>query len=184
MNLTISLNATGYAVENCLARSLSDSNFLRQAATSYAETCAAEESYEDAWNCFIDNPHGAGHSSVGGSVSSPYLHRESCTCMLTESQQMFDVTMSPSDPLFFLHHSYLDKLWWEWESVNTSTRLTDISGRNYPENAYLLVDSDYIFPLAQLLENSGDPGNVTTLAVYKNNPQGKGKGNNNGNGSK
>ena len=37
---------------------------------------------------------------------------------------------SPGDPIFYLHHTYLDKLWWTWQSRNLSARLTDISGSN------------------------------------------------------
>ena len=43
---------------------------------------------------------------------------------------MLDVSLSPGDPIFWLHHTYLDKLWWEWQSMNLSSRLTDISGPN------------------------------------------------------
>ena len=39
-----------------------------------------------------------------------------------------NLASSPGDPLFYLHHAYIDKLWWEWQSRNLSTRLTDISG--------------------------------------------------------
>lgn len=30
---------------------------------------------------------------------------------------MGDPTYSPGDPGFYLHHSYLDKLWWEWQVI-------------------------------------------------------------------
>jgi len=43
---------------------------------------------------------------------------------------MLDVSLSPGDPTFWLHHTYLDKLWWQWQSLNLSSRLTDISGQN------------------------------------------------------
>ncbi len=43
---------------------------------------------------------------------------------------MLDVSLSPGDPVFWLHHTYLDKLWWQWQSLNLSSRLTDISGPN------------------------------------------------------
>ena len=43
---------------------------------------------------------------------------------------MLDVSLSPGDPVFWLHHTYLDKLWWEWQSLNLSSRLTDLSGPN------------------------------------------------------
>lgn len=31
---------------------------------------------------------------------------------------MGDVRFSPSDPIFWLHHAYCDKLWWDWQVLN------------------------------------------------------------------
>jgi tyrosinase len=47
---------------------------------------------------------------------------------------MLDVSLSPGDPVFWLHHTYLDKLWWQWQSLNLSSRLTDMSGTNIEAN--------------------------------------------------
>jgi len=46
---------------------------------------------------------------------------------------MQDVNLSPGDPIFYLHHTYIDKLWWEWQSEDLGRRLTDISGPNIQE---------------------------------------------------
>lgn len=45
---------------------------------------------------------------------------------------MLNVFSSPGDPIFYLHHTYLDKLWWDWQAQNLSARLVDITGRNTP----------------------------------------------------
>jgi tyrosinase len=42
--------------------------------------------------------------------------------------QMGDLYASPSDPIFFMHHANLDRVWWSWQALNLSARLTDISG--------------------------------------------------------
>ncbi|KAK4186436.1 hypothetical protein QBC35DRAFT_524284 [Podospora australis] len=55
--------------------------------------------------------HGGGHYGVGGNMG-----------------QMGDLYTSPADPIFHLHHANLDRLWWSWQSLNPSARLTDISG--------------------------------------------------------
>lgn len=34
-----------------------------------------------------------------------------------------------SDPLFYLHHANLDRLWWRWQEKDLPTRFLDISGR-------------------------------------------------------
>ncbi|KAK2730298.1 tyrosinase central domain protein, partial [Colletotrichum kahawae] len=55
--------------------------------------------------------HGAGHPGVGGLYGT-----------------LTDTYSSPGDPLFYLHHTNLDRLWWSWQSRDLSTRLSDISG--------------------------------------------------------
>ncbi len=31
---------------------------------------------------------------------------------------MGDIKFSPSDPVFWLHHAYCDKVWWDWQVLN------------------------------------------------------------------
>ena len=45
---------------------------------------------------------------------------------------MVNVQLSPGDPLFWLHHTWLDSLWWKWQSKNLPARLTEMSGPNIP----------------------------------------------------
>lgn len=33
------------------------------------------------------------------------------------------------DPVFFLHHTQLDRLWWKWQQVDPRARLEDYSGK-------------------------------------------------------
>ncbi|KAJ7176749.1 tyrosinase [Mycena filopes] len=54
--------------------------------------------------------HDAGHNAVGG--------------------EMADNFSSPGDPIFYLHHAFLDKLWWQWVGMNFSSRIEEISGRS------------------------------------------------------
>jgi tyrosinase len=76
---------------------------------------------------------------------------------------------SPGDPLFYLHHTWLDKVWWDWQAKNLSSRLYDISGNNQQlanttlfdvpgGNGGLVGDGNYT-----VTYYTGDPGNTTTL---------------------
>ncbi|KAJ0329305.1 hypothetical protein COL922a_012918 [Colletotrichum nupharicola] len=76
--------------------------------------------------------------------------------------QMQDPVLSPGDPIFFLHHNNLDRLWWEWQSMNLTARLTDISGQNTPSDSFNL-QNNWEAPGANFTNYSGDPANVTTL---------------------
>lgn len=37
---------------------------------------------------------------------------------------------SPGDPLFYLHHTWLDKIWWDWQAKDRANRVKDIGGTN------------------------------------------------------
>ncbi|KAL4411090.1 hypothetical protein CABS03_08431 [Colletotrichum abscissum] len=59
-----------------------------------------------------NGPHGAIHSAVGGDLFPS-------TSPNAES----------TDPLFFLHHVQIDRLWWLWQQADLTNRMLDFSGR-------------------------------------------------------
>lgn len=76
---------------------------------------------------------------------------------------MLEAVASPGDPLFFLHHTNLDRLWWEWQSVNLTARLTDMNGRTVPLDSFLIQNA-VSYPSDAVLHYDGDwPSNVTSL---------------------
>ncbi|PSN62011.1 Di-copper centre-containing protein [Corynespora cassiicola Philippines] len=103
--------------EWCVRRDFVPSIFLE--ATSQ-EALEAAMSHPDfgffSQGTEISN-HAAGHLGVGGLYGT-----------------LTDVWASPGDPLFFLHHANMDRLWWSWQSRNLSERLTDISGPVVPQD--------------------------------------------------
>ncbi|KAF9871307.1 hypothetical protein CkaCkLH20_11228 [Colletotrichum karsti] len=54
-----------------------------------------------------NEPHGAIHQALGGDMIP---------------------STSPNDPLFFLHHVQIDRLWWFWQRNRTVDRTNDFSG--------------------------------------------------------
>lgn len=75
---------------------------------------------------------------------------------------MQNPVLSPGDPVFFLHHTNLDRLWWKWQSANLTARLTDMGGQNVPTAAFNAANG-WEAPGANFTDYSGDPANVTTL---------------------
>ncbi|EPS38932.1 hypothetical protein H072_7312 [Dactylellina haptotyla CBS 200.50] len=63
----------------------------------------------------IPNVHGAGHFGVGGAAGT-----------------FGDVYASPGDPIFYLHHSTLDKMLWTWQKRKLPQRLYDVGGPVVP----------------------------------------------------
>ncbi|RPA85983.1 Di-copper centre-containing protein [Ascobolus immersus RN42] len=97
--------------------------------------------------------HGAGHFGLGGSNGEAYT--------------------SNSDPIFYLHHTNLDRIWWEWQHQNENTRLWDISGSIIPRDRAAFggdysqlpnrdVDLDFAMNLGTL---GGDAAKVTIRQV-------------------
>ncbi|KAK3322763.1 hypothetical protein B0H66DRAFT_602193 [Apodospora peruviana] len=107
LHLKANLSSDNY----CISRNMSACLFSG-ALTENIETCLTTPNFEAARNCIEAKPHIAGHWGVGGTMS--------------------DTLLSPGDPLFYLHHVWLDKIWWEWQSRNLSVRLTEMSGPNIP----------------------------------------------------
>jgi tyrosinase len=42
--------------------------------------------------------------------------------------QMGDPFASPADPIFWMHHANLDRVWWSWQKRDLKKRLKDVSG--------------------------------------------------------
>jgi tyrosinase len=57
------------------------------------------------------NYHGGGHLGVG-----------------SELGEVADIYSSPGDPIFYLHHANMDRLWDKWQRLNFASRKTDIGG--------------------------------------------------------
>ncbi|KAJ3455982.1 hypothetical protein MRS44_017464 [Fusarium solani] len=133
-NLTLHLNATSKNVNECLTREFSPDGF-QNGQQVYIDECLNTTNYVDASNATSSDP-----ISPGTLLWGAY----------------------PGDPLFFLHHTYHDRLWWQWQQDDLENRLTDIGGRNVPYDSFL--ESNGIeYPSDALLLYDGDDGNVTTL---------------------
>ncbi|KAJ6534938.1 tyrosinase, partial [Mycena capillaripes] len=67
--------------------------------------------------------HDGGHNAVDGEMGDRYS--------------------SPGDPLFYLHHAFLDKLWWDWVGMDFSSRAEDMSGRSTVNPPYVEITLDF-----------------------------------------
>ncbi|KAL4803386.1 hypothetical protein BDV18DRAFT_40551 [Aspergillus unguis] len=128
--------------EYCLSRALNQSAFV-WGQRSEVDRCFAMSEYRDAWACYNFNPHSAGHTAVGG--------------------VMVDAAQSNGDPLFYLHHAYIDRLWWQWQQADLPRRLSDMGGPNTPP-LDVLTGAGLGPPGRALTDYNGDEGGETTLA--------------------
>lgn len=51
------------------------------------------------------------------------------------------------DPIFYLHHGQLDRVWWLWQNRDKANRIKDYSGANLNGGNVSLTD---VLPLAGL----------------------------------
>ncbi|KAK2001440.1 Di-copper centre-containing protein [Colletotrichum falcatum] len=127
--------------EQCLAYDLKQDEF-DLISQDIVDACNSLDGYSEFNSCIGGSPHTSGHFAIGGTMD--------------------DVSLSPADPLFFMHHTNLDRLWWEWQSKNTS-RLTDMGGPNVASGSFLASVQPNILPKEAFAPYFGDDGNTTTL---------------------
>ena len=61
----------------------------------------AQPSFVEFWHELENGPHAAVHGSISGDMIS---------------------MCSPNDPIFFLHHAQVDRLWWLWQQADLEVR--------------------------------------------------------------
>lgn len=61
------------------------------------------------------NVHASGHFGVGGALGT-----------------LGNQYNSPGDPLFYLHHGNLDRIFWQWQQKDLHTRLNEVGGPVVP----------------------------------------------------
>ncbi|KAL4911770.1 hypothetical protein BDW62DRAFT_217025 [Aspergillus aurantiobrunneus] len=84
------------------------------------------------------NIHGSGHFGVGGVLGTISNQYE-----------------SPGDPLFYLHHSNLDRILWEWQQQDPTTRLHQVGGPIEPmDYSGKNVTLDFIVNIGALAGNA------------------------------
>ncbi|KAK1752742.1 hypothetical protein QBC47DRAFT_349568 [Echria macrotheca] len=100
----------GYPInDHCIDRQIADGASVL-AAQALLDSCHNTTSFLAFWPCIEGGPHGAGHAGIGAEMLNPIS--------------------SPGDPIFYLHHTWLDRLWAKWQLVDPEVRLKDIGGNN------------------------------------------------------
>ncbi|KAI0196438.1 Di-copper centre-containing protein [Astrocystis sublimbata] len=91
---------------HCLSRAVDESQ-TAQCNKDFTNSCLSMKSYEEFRDCFELGPHGYGHNGIGA--------------------VMAEVSASVGDPIFFMHHLFVDHTFRIWQNANPSRRTT-ISG--------------------------------------------------------
>lgn len=119
----------------CLTRDISPEFAISKLSQCIVDwTLEAEDFYEfdirvqGGVTASTQGYHGGGHLGVGGDIG-----------------EMGDMYSSPGDPIFFMHHTNVDRLWDTWQRMDWPARRNDIGGPDtqyaYPFNFF--GDRDY-----------------------------------------
>ncbi|KAJ4253856.1 hypothetical protein NW762_010251 [Fusarium torreyae] len=100
-------------IPHCLHRRLADGetpdsiNFAKLYNGTNVALVQKKADFATYHDVLEQGPHQAIHSAIAGEMNP---------------------ATSPNDPIFFLHHTQVDRLWWQWQQANPKTRLRDYSG--------------------------------------------------------
>ncbi|KAI5361051.1 Putative tyrosinase copper-binding domain, di-copper centre-containing domain superfamily [Septoria linicola] len=141
-NLTLVFNGDGIAgPPDCLKRRFDPIAFNR-AAQSEIDICLRSPDWAGASGCYENWVHIAGHEGVG--------------------QTMADALLAPGDPIFFLHHANIDRMWWQWQLAGLPRRLSEMGRPNTPGHDFNTANQ-WAQPGPEWTATSGDNGPETTL---------------------
>ncbi|PGH13991.1 hypothetical protein AJ80_06131 [Polytolypa hystricis UAMH7299] len=91
---------------HCLSRAV-DESATSQCNSAYVQTCNSRTTFSTMASCAETGPHAFCHNGIGGAMA--------------------DVSASPSDPIFWMHHTFIDRNFRVWQNVAVSRR-TSIDG--------------------------------------------------------
>ncbi|KAH7412928.1 hypothetical protein BKA64DRAFT_703041 [Cadophora sp. MPI-SDFR-AT-0126] len=112
----------------CFARKFNQTKGLAYRARANVDACYEYcwEDFEASNGCMAYLPHIAGHQATSGVMTA--------------------VDSSPGDPVFYLHHNYIDRLYWQRQQINATDRMFAISGNTTvtePATSWEALTLDY-----------------------------------------
>ncbi|RYP77635.1 hypothetical protein DL771_001003 [Monosporascus sp. 5C6A] len=99
--------------DHCLQRVFNMSVLTEYAAPSIVNHTLAVQGYSLFRPALENNPHRGAHGAIAGDMLLNY---------------------SPNDPIFYLHHCNVDRLWWQWQTADIAARQTEYGGNRYQDD--------------------------------------------------
>lgn len=111
--LAINVGPGSGNTRHCLARNGDDSR-TANTGSAIVDACNSRSSYPDMASCAEGGAHAWGHNGIGSVMQDTYA--------------------SPADPVFFLHHAFIDRNFRIWQNNGGNARVTQISGTDSQGN--------------------------------------------------
>ncbi|KAJ3515550.1 hypothetical protein NLJ89_g1689 [Agrocybe chaxingu] len=135
-NHTLRLGPGTLKTTHCLVRGINAAQDVRLNSKAVAWTLS-HQTFEDFRIQLEGQPfltefrlHDGGHNMIGGDMSNFYS--------------------SPGEPLFYLHHGNVDRIWWQWQQMLPS-RLYEVSGRSTTTPPFRNITLDFIIEMGESL---------------------------------
>jgi len=126
--MTCHIGPGGSNTPHCLSRAVNE-QLTSQPSQNYVNICNSRTSYIDMASCSELGPHAYGHNGIGGVMS--------------------DVSASPSDPIFWMHHSFVDHSFRIWQNAAAS-RTSTINGADVNGVA---LSMNYVIAVGGIMPN-------------------------------
>ncbi|KAF1358135.1 Di-copper centre-containing protein [Lizonia empirigonia] len=115
--LTINIGPGSSNTQHCLARNGDDSK-TTNTGSAMVDACNSRSAYADMASCAEGGAHAWGHNGIGSVMQDTYA--------------------SPADPVFFLHHAFIDRNFRIWQNAGGNARVSAISGTDASGNQLTL----------------------------------------------
>lgn len=110
--------------EHCLSRAV-DESLTSEVSQATINQVHRQNNFESFAGLIEGWPHAYGHNGVGAVMS--------------------DVGPAPGDPIFFLHHAFIDRNWWRWQNEDRDSRVYELAGR--VNNRDKRITLDYVLTM-------------------------------------
>ncbi|SPO05234.1 uncharacterized protein DNG_07921 [Cephalotrichum gorgonifer] len=114
VNMTVSIGPGFKTDPRCVNRVVTPA-LSSQVGKDFVDKALLPETYEEMLPLVYGGPHLWGHIAL--------------------SMMNGDSITSAGDPLFMMHHGFVDKMWWDWQEKDPAKRLKDIGGINVQDPA-------------------------------------------------
>ncbi|KAK6586432.1 hypothetical protein PZA11_001489 [Diplocarpon coronariae] len=137
-NRTLHIGPLLQTTDYCFARKFNQTKGLSYGARANVDACYeyGATDFQSFHKCMAYLPHIAGHQATAG--------------------VMTDINSSPGDPVFYLHHNYLDRLYWQWQQISATDRMFVVSGNTTvtePATGWEKLTIDYELDMLGAFEN-------------------------------
>jgi len=133
---------------HCLARNGDDSKTINT-GNAIVDACNSRGSYPDMASCAEGGAHAWGHNGIGSVMQDTYA--------------------SPADPVFFLHHGFIDRNFRIWQNNGGNARVTQISGTDSQGNQLGLDTTVNVYDFRPTVRIRDILNTVSSTLCYKYN---------------